>query len=134
MLKAPVAIHAAIVINEHGGIETIDTHNLIRIVRVPVAHLEGAVRAIALSDEGVTSTCLVVGEEPVGFLTRAVGGEGNIRGEQYISRTGGVERLTLGILADFEDDTVVAPLAQIFYGSRPYYLIATTIHGLQVVV
>ena len=134
MLEAPVAIHPAIVIDEDGGVEAVDAIHLHGVVGIPVAHLKRTIRTVTLGDQTITEARLVVGEEIIGLLARAVGHQRHVRCIEHISRAGRVEGLALGILVDHEDDTIVAPLAQILHRSRPHHLIATTVGGNQVVV
>ena len=132
--KAPVAIYTTVVIDKHCGVELQHAIHQVGILLTPVANLERTVGPVALGNQSVPATTLVIGEEIVGFLTRAVCHQGNIWGIQHICRSCRVEGLALGILVNHEDNPVVTPVVQTVNRSRPYHLISSTILILQVIV
>ena len=134
MLEAPVAIDAAVVIDEDGRVEAIDARHLVGVVVLPVADLEGTVGTVALGDETVAIACLVVGEEVVGLIARRVGHQRDIRCIEHIGGAGRVEGLALGVLVDHEDLSVVAPLAEVFHRGRPHHLVTSAVGCYKIVV
>ena len=134
MLKAPIAVNPSIVVNKHGGVETIDTSNLIRVIVFPVAHPKWTIRTIALCYQTIAIASLVVGEKVICLLAITVGYQCYIRSIQHIGSLSRVEWLALGILVYHKDYSIVAPVVQILDRSRPNYLVATAICSLQVVV
>ena len=85
--KAPVAIHATIVVNEYGRIKLQYAIHLIRVLGIPVAHLEGTVRAVTLGYQSVAETRLVVGEQIVGLLAIGVSYQRHVWRKQHVGGT-----------------------------------------------
>ena len=134
MLKAPVAINTSVVIYKHGGVETIDTLNLVGILGAPVANSEWSVGTVALGNQRIAIACLVVGEQIIRFLASGISNKCDIGCIQHIGSACRVENFASGISVDGENNAVVTPMTQIVGRSRPYHLVATTIGIFQIVV
>ena len=134
MSEAPIAIHPSVIIDKYGRVEAIDAIHLVGVVSIPVAHLERSVRTVALGNQSVAESRLVVGEQIISLLSVLVCHQRHIGSVEHISGSCRVEGFALGILIYYEDFSVVAPLAQIFHRRRPYHLVASAVHCLQIVV
>ena len=134
VLKAPIAIDTPVVIHKYSGVKAIDAIHLYRVIGIPVTYLKRPVRTVAFSYQTIAVACLVVGEQVIGLLARTVCYQCDIWCIQHVSSPCRVKRLAFGILVYHEDNTIVAPLAQILNGSRPHHLVSSAISCYQIIV
>ena len=134
MPEAPVAIHASVVIHEHGRVEGQYAVGGVGVLFAPVAHFERPVRTVALRNEPVAASMLVVGIEVVGLLAGAVGDECHVGRKEHVGESCRVERLALGVLVHFQNLTVVAPLVEAIDRGRPHHEFAPAVVGDAAVV
>ena len=87
MFESPVAIHAAVVIDEDGRVELQNSVVRVGVLLAPVAHLERSVGAVALGNQSVSSPRLVVGVEVIGLLSVGSGHEGHIGCKEHVGCT-----------------------------------------------
>ena len=127
VLESPVAIDAAIIVDEHGGVELQHAVGGIGVFLAPVAHLEGSVGTARLGHEAVAPAMLVVGIEVVGLGAVGRGHQRHVGGVEHVGQPVGIELLALGIAVYAEDDAIVAPAVQAVYAGRPHHLVASTV-------
>ena len=134
LLEAPVAVDAAVVVDEGRRVEAQHARRAGRVLGIPVAHGEGAVRPVGAGDHAVAPGRLGVGIQVVGLL--AVGGDllHHVRGEEDVSPAVRVEGTPERVEAGLEDHAVEAPVAQVVHRGGPDHLVAAAVVGLLDVV
>ena len=127
--EAPVTVNPAVVVDQHAGVEAHDTFGFIGIILAPIAGLERAVRTGALGYQRIAFPPHIVGIKVVSLRSVGIDDQTYVRGIQDIEEAFFVERLSVAVCVDTEDDAVIAPVLQIIDRSRPDYLVPAAIHG-----
>ena len=133
-LEAPVAVDASVVVNKHGGVELQHAVGRVRVLAVPVRHLEGAVGSMAARHESVAPPGLVVGVQVVSLPSVGLHSHRHVGGKEHVGRARRVEGFAASVAVHHENGAVQPPVAQVVHRCRPHHLVASAVVGLQVVV
>ena len=134
LLKAPIGIGASIGVGEDSWVESQDADSLLRIVRTPVAYLEGTIGTTRFGDHRLSATCLVVRIEVIGLCTILANHLVDIGSKKDISLAIGMQVIAQRIFLRFENNTIITPMTQVIDRGRPYNLVQAAVHGHQIVV
>ena len=125
--ETPVGIGTAVVVDKGGGVEVQDAVGLVRLPGLPVANLERTVGALAFGHHGLPAAVLRVGVEVVGLGAVGFCHHGNVGGKQHVGLSYLIEQVALGIGLRLKDNPIIAPVVQVFNGSRPHHLVGSAV-------
>ena len=127
LLEAPVAIDAAVVVDEGRGVEAHRPHGAGGVFGIPVAYGEGAVGPVRAGDHAAAAVRLGVGIQVVGLLAVRAHLLRDVGRIEDVRPAVGVERPPERVEAGFEDHPVETPVAQVIDRRRPDHLVAAAI-------
>ena len=94
--ETPIAIYSSVIIHENTGVEIQDTHRLIGLLRIPVAHFKRAVGPFALGHHRLATAVLCVRGEIIGLCAVFLFHDSHVGCKEYVIHTALVELFAVG--------------------------------------